>query len=394
MARKKEATELQQTKSAFKFIGKVTNADKDGFYLQSVAEKGEREGDTRRSMRFGIRTSETNTLTVQMFAYEPDEVYLWNSEKKKKDKHYKGDRVPYQEYIDNLEDYREKGYACLQARVGLNYGEDGKLVSNGVPDYVMAELLSEGLTNGDFIVVEGEIRYNKYKDKNDKIQEQVQYTIKKVHRAKEEDYIDDEGNLKEEVNYFEQSFVFLDAENLKKEGKAIVRGRVIDYRKSWYDKQFEVVYKDADGNVDEDLEELAIGLAKEVRWGDVLKVWGNAVNRVIITDERTEEEIKEEARKKKVLSGLGGKAQPKHAEKFSGKRYEQGLQIQGVLEWDDKVYTEDDFPTSQDLIKEEESNSKARGLGGKKNNPFKQDLSKDSDKVDDVVDIAEDDLPF
>ncbi|UGO50956.1 single-stranded DNA-binding protein [Bacillus phage vB_BanS_Nate] len=394
MAKKREAVELKQTKSYFKFVGKVTNADKDGFFVEKPAERGAREGDMRRTMRFGIRTSETNTLSVQMFAYEPDEVFLWNSEKKKKNNAYKGDRVPFQDWVDNVEDYREKGYACLQARVGLEYGEDKKLISNGVPEYVMAELLSEGLTNGDFIKVEGEIRYSKFKDRNDKIKEQVQYAIKEVHRAKEEDYFDEEGNLKEELNYFEQSFVFLEAEHLKKEGKTIVLGRVIDYRKGWYDKEFEVVYRDADGNEDESLKELAVNLPKEVKWGDVLRVWGNAVNRVIITEEKDEESKKEEKRKNKVLSCLGGKAQPQHAEKFTNRDYIQGLQIQGVLEWDDKVYTEDDFPDNQDLVKEEGTSSKAGGLGGKKkDNPFKQDLSKKSEE-NPLDGIDENDLPF
>ncbi|UUV46310.1 single-stranded DNA binding protein [Bacillus phage vB_BanS-Thrax2] len=394
MAKKREAVELKQNKSYFKFVGKVTNADKDGFYVESVAERGAREGDTRRTMRFGIRTSETNTLTVQLFAYEPDEVFLWNSEKKKKDKNYKGDRVPFQDWVNNMDDYRKKGYACLQARVGLDYGDDDKLISNGVPEYVMAEILSEGLTNGDFIKIEGEIRYSKYKDRNDRVKEQVQYAIKEVHRAKEEDYFDDEGNLKEELNYFEQEFVFLDAEHLKKEGKTLVIGRVIDFRKQWYDKEFEIVYRDAEGNEDEDLKELAVNIPKEVKWGDLLKVWGNAVNRVIVTEEKDEETLKEEKRKNSVLSGLGGKSQPKHAEKYTNKDYIQGLQIQGVLDWVDKMYTEDDFPEQTDLVKEEGTSSKAGGLGGKKkDNPFKPDLSKESES-NPLEGIDEDDLPF
>lgn len=392
MARnKKERTELKQNKSEFKFIGKVTNADKDGFFVEDDAKSGEREGQLFRRMKFGIRTSETNTLQVQMFAYEPKDVFLWNSEKKKEDAEFKGLRIPYEEWLESADDYRAEGYTATQARVGLEYGEDGKLISHGVPDYQLADILSENVENGDLLKIEGEIRYNKFQNQAKEWVEQVQWTIKKVHAVKEEDLTKEDA---EEMNYFSQEFVFIDAEHIKKESKTIVTGRVIDFRKKWYDKQFEVVYKDSEGKVDEDLKELATGLAKEVKFGDVLTVWGYAVNRVIVTNEKSEEEMKEDKRKKNLLSGLGGKAQPKHAEKYTGKRFESGLQIQGVTDWQDGVYDEDDFP-NQELIQEEDTSSKkASGLGGKKSktNPFAK--KKQEEEENPLEGIDENDLPF
>ncbi|AZU99014.1 putative single-stranded DNA binding protein [Bacillus phage pW2] len=389
MARnKKERTELKQNKSEFKFIGKVTNADKEGFFVEDQAKSGEREGQTFRRMKFGIRTSETNTLQVQMFAYEPEEVFLWNSKLREENPEFKGERIPYEEWLEDADEYREKGYTATQARVGLEFGEDGKVISHGVPDYQLADILSENVENGDLLKVEGEIRYNKFQNQAKEWVEQVQWTIKKVHIVKEEDLTKEDA---EEMNYFSQEFVFIDAEHIKKEKKTIVTGRVIDFRKKWYDKQFEVVYKDSEGNEDAELKELATGLAKEVKFGDVLTVWGYAVNRVIVTNEKSEEEQKEEKRKKNLLSGLGGKAQPKHAERYTGKKFEQGLQIQGVVDWQEKVYDEDDFP-NQELIQEESTSKKASGLGGKKSktNPF----AKKKEEENPLEGIDESDLPF
>lgn len=389
MARnKKERTELKQNKSEFKFIGKVTNADKEGFFVEDQAKSGQHEGRTFRKMRFGIRTSETNTLQVQMYAYEPEEVFLWNSKMREENPEFKGERIPYEEWLEDADEYREKGYTATQARVGLEFGEDGKVISHGVPDYQLADVLSEHVENGDLLKIEGEIRYNKFQNQAKEWVEQVQWTIKRVHAVKEEDLTKEDA---EEMNYFSQEFVFIDAENDKKEGKAIVTGRVIDFRKKWYDKQFEVVYKNDKGEVDKDLQELAQGLAKEVKFGDVLTVWGYAVNRMIVTNEKSEEEQKEDKRKKNLLSGLGGKAQPKHAEKYTGKKFESGLQIQGVTGWEDGVYDEDDFP-NQELIQEETTNKKAKGLGGKtsKTNPF----GKKKEEENPLEGIDENDLPF
>ena len=93
MAKKVEKKDLVQTKNSFKFIGKVTRIEKDGAFKEETATKGKNEGKTYRSLRFGVKTSETNDMTVQMYDFEPTEIFLWNSDKKKKDANYKGDRV-------------------------------------------------------------------------------------------------------------------------------------------------------------------------------------------------------------------------------------------------------------------------------------------------------------
>lgn len=380
--------ELKQTKNSFKFIGKVTGIDKEHAFKEDKATKGKMIGQTYRALRFGVKTSETNTMNVEMFDFEPEEVFMWNSDKKKKDKGYKGDRIPFAQWEDEQEELREQGYAVLQTRIGLNYGEDGKLVSKGLPSFVASKEIFEKLDNGDSVVVEGEIRYGHYEDREGKTKEKKTYTIKKVFRLKDIDFEDEKF---EEVTYFEQEMVYVDAMVEAKEGKAFVTARHINYNKSFHDTQMEIVFKDEEGNVDAGMKKLADAFAKKIKFGDLLTVRGNALNRVIVEEVAGEEDEGEEV---DMLNLLGGKSKPKHAQAFVSRTYISAMQIEGVDAWDKKVYTEEDFEeakkASELLTKKKDDDDELSELGGKAkkdNNPF-------AGEEPDMDEIEDDDLPF
>src|SRR5690606_27960973 len=155
---------LKETKGKFKVIGKVSRIDRDGAFKEDTMNKPDTKNHGRlyRSLRFGVKTSPTNEITVGTFDYEPEEVFLWNSDKKKEDEKYKGDRGPYGKWLEQQDELREQGYAVLQSRIGLTYGDDGKLETKGVPRYVASKEIYNSLDNGDSVVVEGTIRYSKY----------------------------------------------------------------------------------------------------------------------------------------------------------------------------------------------------------------------------------------
>lgn len=368
-------TELKQTKNAFKVIGKVTRIDKDGAYKQEVSTQGKRQGDTFRSLRFGVKTSETNEVTVSMFDYEPDEIFLWNSEKRKKDESYKGERIPFGTWEEQKDELREQGYAVLQTRVGLTYKEDGKIDSQGLPSFVASEQIYNNLDNGDSVVVEGEIRYSTYKNREDVEVEQKTYTIKKIHKIKDVDFEDEKF---EEVTYFEQELVFVGADVDKKEGKAYVTGRVIDYQKNFHDTQFIINFKNEDGTNDAGMVKLADTFVKKIKFGDTVNVFGDAVNRVVI------EEQEDSGEEVDLFAEFGGKSKPKHAQTYTSRTYINEMSIYGVDAWDKGVYKEEDFQ-KDDLIEDEKENPFADELGGKKGkkNPF-----------DTGGEVTEDDLPF
>lgn len=365
--------ELKQTVSAFKVIGKVTRIDKDGAFKEEQAKQGKREGDTFRSLRFGVKTSPTNEITVQMFDYEPNEVFLWNSEKRKKDDKYKGDRIPFYTWEEQQEELREQGYAVLQTRIGVTYKEDGKLDSKGLPSFVASQEIYNNIDNGDSVIVEGEIRYSTYENREGKQVEQKTYTIKKLYKIKDIDFEDEKF---EEVTYFEQEMVYVDSDLDKREGKLYVTGRIIDYMKNYHDTQMVVTYKDEDGNEDEGMKKLAENINKRFKFGDVVNVFGDTVNRVIMKETEPEENDDDD-----LFAEFGGKSKPKHAQSYVAKTYVTEMSIHGVDKWDKQVYSEDDFV--KDELVEESSNPFQNELGGKaKTNPFAS------------TDIEEDDLPF
>lgn len=377
------ATELKQTKNSFKFVGKVSRIDKDGAFKDEVATKGKREGDNFRALRFGVKTSVNNEMTVSMYDFEPTEAFLWNSEKAKKakeaNKTYKGEKIPFSEWLENEADLRAEGYTSLQTRVGLTYDDKNKLVSNGFPSFVASKNIYNGLSNGDSIVVEGEIRYSTYKNQQDKVVEQKTYTIKKVFKLKDVDFDHEDF---EEVTYFEQEFVFVGAEADKDNKKVYITGRVIDYQKNFHDTQFVVDYSDGLGGTDKDMVKLAEASLKKFKFGDLLTVHGDALNRVVVEEvEETEEDEKDA-----LLASLGGKNKPKHAQGYSARTYITEMQVLGVDDWLKKAYKEEDFVKETLLSDDKEDLSSELGGKKKKKNPFEKELDSD--------DIGEDELPF
>lgn len=375
---------LKQTKNKFKVIGVVSRIDKDGAYREDEATQGKNEGKKYRSLRFGVKTSDTNEITVSMFSYEPEEVFLWNSEKKKANKNYKGDRVPYDEWVEKQDELREEGYAVLQTRVGLEYGEDGKIQSKGLPSFVASEEIYNNLNNGDSVVIEGNISYSRYKNRDDKMVEQKNFNIEKVFKIKDVDF---ESEKFEEVTYFEQEIVFVDAVAEKKENKVFVTGRHINYNKSFHDTQFVLDYSDGNGGTDAGMVKLADAFMKKFKFGDVLNIFGDTLNRVIVAEVEEEETSEEDD----LIASLGGKSKPQHAQSYASRTYISELQIHGVDAWDKKVYKEEDFEV--DNLLEDSKEDLSNELGGKS----KKDASKNpfaSDLEDDDLDIDSDDLPF
>jgi hypothetical protein len=370
-----ERTELKQTKNSFKFIGKVSRIDKDGAFKEEIAKKGKKEGETYRSLRFGLKTSENNEMTIQMYDFEPQEVFLWNNDKKKADKNYKGERMPFDEWEEKQEELREGGTAVLQTRVGLSYGEDGKIESKGLPAFVASQKIYNNLSNNDAVVVEGTIRYSTYENQQGKVVEQKTYTISKVFKLKEVDF---ESEKFEEVTYFEQEMVFVSATAVKEEDKVFVTGRIIDYYKNFHDTEFVINYSDGMGGKNDDLVKLATAFMKKIKFGDVVNVWGDALNRVVLAEVTDEDEDDDD-----LASLLGGKQKPKHAQQYVSRTYISEMQIMGIDAWDKKIYKETDFVVDE-LI--EDKKDLASELGGKK--------KKESNPFADDSDDGDEDLPF
>lgn len=377
---KKEKVQLKQTRNLFKFIGQVTRIDKENAYKEDVAQKGKMEGHTYRSLRFGVKTSETNDMTVSMYDFEPTEVFLWSSEKKKADKAYKGDRIPYEQWLQEKDEWNENGYTVLQSNIGLTQGEDGKLERHGLPSFIASEKLFNGLDNGDTVVIEGTIRYSVWTNPEGKEIPQKTFTIQRLSKIKDVDFHDEKF---EEVTFFEQEMIFVDAVEEKKDLKVFVTGRTIDYKGNFHDTQFVIPYGDADGLVDQDMKKLADAFRTKFKFGDFLKVFGDAVNRVITAVVENNEKSEEED----LLASLGGRSKPTHAQQYTAKNYVNEMQITGIEVWEKKMYTEADFVLDELVEEKKKPVADENDFGGKS--------KKDTNPFDtDAEDIDDEDLPF
>lgn len=366
--------ELEQTRGTFKLKGLAKGLDRDNVYEEDVREGGKYSGTAFRKLNIGLQTASDNQLRLGIFAYEPEEVFLWNNEKRKKNKKYKGERMPYEEYLDKKEILKENGTAILQARVGVEYDEKDKLISEGMTNYEASELIYENVDNDDGLYVEGQISYSTFKNRQDEEVTAVNYNIGRLFKAKEPFDLDDEEY--KEQNYYEQEFVYVDSMINKEEKKLIVIGRIIDYNKNFLDATFSVNYGE-----DEGMEKLAKNIKKQFKFGDLVTAWGEILNQAISQDVEEEQDSN--------LSALGGKSQPSYATR-TNVTYNREMTIEGILGWEKKFYSEEDF-AAEELVEEDEDDFSE--LGGKKKKELDDPFSDDDDPFSDDDDDDED-LPF
>lgn len=382
-----KAKKLEQTKGTFQLKGNAKQIDRDNAYEEAIRPDGQYAGRTYRKLNIGLQTSPSNQPRLGIFSYEPEQVFLWDNAKRKKDPSYKGDRMPYEEYLGKKEVLKMNGVAVLQNRIGVTYDEDERLVSEGVTSYEATELIYDNVDNGEGLYVEGDISYSEYKNKQGDMVSGVNYNISRLHKAGDEFDLNDE---KYEVeNYYEQEMVFVDSMPDRDKKQLIVIGRIIDYRGNTVDSNFVVNYGD-----DEGMKKLATNLNKKFKFGDLMTVHGE------IKNETVEEEV--ETVEDDALAMLGGKAQPSFA-KRTNRSYNREMTINGVTAWEKKFYTEDDFADNEFIkeVEEEEKDDLTNELGGKpakkKDNPF-ADSDDDLNEEDPFADLDDedesDDLPF
>jgi single-stranded DNA-binding protein len=365
---------LTQTKSGFKFAGIVEGMN-DNSYNEGTIQQGKNEGKSYRSVRFRVRTSPTNALQVELFGMEQDYVYPYKQGKKGADgKRSKGEtkRIPFEDRNDLPE-----GYHLIGVSVSLKMEKDAKgkekIVRENMVDYDAVDEIYNNLSDGDSVYVAGEIQISEYEDRNGEQQKQAKYIIKSIGLQKKPiDFADEKF---EELNAFEQEIVFVGADVDKASQTVVVTGRTIQYGDKFTDYQFYIRPNGKDSLV-----KLGAAFAKKVKFGDLVKVLGLALN-------KTEEvEVKSSTEKKKATNddpfADAGEA-PKGYDKTTVTNYIQELQITAIAKDENGnslftkgKYKEDDF-IIEELIDEDEDDDK---------DPFASD--------DDEVEIGDDDLPF
>lgn len=369
MAEKVEHT-LAQTKGTFDLVGRVVNIDRENAYQEKTMDKGKNKGKSYRTLRFGIKTSESNIVQVSMFSFLPDEVYLWDSENKK------GGKVPYENWKKNRKGYEKQKKVPLQTRVGLEKGEDGKNITMHLPSFDVMEYIYDNLNNEDSVIAKGNISRNTYESRSGDVQTSVNYNLESLFKLKNE--VDFSDEKFEEKSVFTEQFIFESADLDSRNKTADVYGKVVNY----HGKTNDVIYKINFANEeDSGLEQMAKIFAKKIDYGSLLQVHGNVVNRAVT--EEVDEEPEDE-----LLALMAGERNRMN----TTVTYVNYLEIRGTDALERAKYTEDDVATGEDnfVVKEESVKEEDDDLKAMKGKPKKEVKLEDED--DDFLDFGDDDL--
>lgn len=374
MAEKVEHT-LAQTKGTFDLVGRVVNIDRENAYQEKTMDKGKNKGKSYRTLRFGIKTSESNIIQVSMFSFLPDEVYLWDSVNKK------GGKVPYETWKKNRKGYEKQKKVPLQTRVGLEKGEDGNNITMHLPSFDVMEYIYDNLNNEDSVLAKGSISRNTYESRSGDVQTSVNYNLESLFKLKNE--VDFSDEKFEEKSVFTEQFIFESADLDPRTKTTDVYGKVVNY----HGKTNDVVYKINFANEeDSGLEQMAKIFAKKIDYGSLLEVHGNIVNRAVT--EEVDEEPEDE-----LLALMSGERNRMN----TTVTYVNYLEIRGTDALERAKYTEEDVATGEDnfVVKEESAKEEDGDLKAMKGQPKKEVKLEDED--DDFLDFGDDnleDLPF
>lgn len=374
MAEKVEHT-LAQTKGTFDLVGRVVNIDRENAYQEKTMDKGKNKGKSYRTLRFGIKTSESNIIQVSMFSFLPDEVYLWDSVNKK------GGKVPYETWKKNRKGYEKQKKVPLQTRVGLEKGEDGKNITMHLPSFDVMEYIYDNLNNEDSVMAKGSISRNTYESRSGDVQTSVNYNLESLFKLKNE--VDFSDEKFEEKSVFTEQFIFESADLDPRTKTTDVYGKVVNY----HGKTNDVIYKINFANEeDSGLEQMAKIFAKKIDYGSLLEVHGNIVNRAVT--EEVDEEPEDE-----MLALMAGERNRMN----TTVTYVNYLEIRGTDALERAKYTEEDVATGEDdfVVKEESAKEEDDDLKAMKGQPKKELKLEDED--DDFLDFGDsdlEDLPF
>lgn len=378
MAKKKENT-LKQTKGSFTLSGKVTGVDRDGYY---------KEGETKNGaeylrMNFGVKTSNTQTVYVESFGMEPENVYLFsnNRELKYPDNMMK---LEYSKWLDEKEELAEEGWNTTDLVIGLERDDSGKLINqiNTTKYDGLAQIYDDELLyNGQDVTVIGDLVHRSYENRQGKTTVQTAYEIRKIYGTRKE--IDFDSDKFAEVATFKQEFIYNDFDYDKTLNKITIYGWSVDYNGKPTPVTFVVDASEDLYNMEEsekkETVEAVQGVieairSKALKYGQICSVHGIVVNKAL--SEESEDDTN-------ALGALAGKRERKIVS------YQRELAILGFNEIKDG-YSEDEILDALDsntLITEtkEDKKDNLNGLGGRKTQTKFEEFEDDMD---------DDDLPF
>jgi hypothetical protein len=336
-----QEVKLQPTRGSFRLRGVVAGLSNEKAYGEGVIGKGKFKGKKYRSLRFGIKTNATNTIYIELFGMEQDEITVYRREDR--EKNIKEDK---QKLAFAKRHTPPAGYEIIETTFELEKDDAKQNVQRRLVKYDAVLYIKKYLKDGDSVYASGQTEFSEYTNPKTKVTKlQARFNIQMVSLLDTPLDYNDEKFV--ELSSFKQQIVFLESE--VSEGRVYVMARTIQYGDKFTDVQFVV-----DPHGDEDIEKTATAFTSHVQYGDLVDITGNLVNRVEL--EEAEEFVSTGIFGSKKANGFG---------KRPIRRFVNEYQIVGADEETYEVgkYTEDDFAIKEFV------NTDSEG----ENNPFMND---------------------
>lgn len=364
-----ELNELQENKGKFKLAGRVTKMGEDYIYREGTIEKGQNKGKKYKSVKIIVETSNTNTITTELFGMEAAQITI-GKPKGKGQKGHDTKKIPFKDRFNIPKGYRSYGtnMSIEQEESKKADTEDSKKKYKRVTKHAFdaTEYLYDTLNDGDWVEITGGIRYSEYEGNP-----QVQYGIESV---KIIEAIDFDASDFIEIASFEQEFVF-ESSTRGDDDRIYVNGYVIGYEgKTFNTAQF--VVNENSGH--KDIKKTAKAFEKACNFGDVINIFGLCLNKTEYIEVKDEDE--------EEISGIFGNGdKPEGLNKTTIKETAKELLIIGA---DNKTY-KPEFYTEDQFIDQDSHDDEADD----------NDLEEDDEGAfgsggHDSIDISDDDLPF
>lgn len=238
---------LQQTKGSFKLSGVVVGITKENSYIED-----EKDGRTYRIVKFGVKTSPTNIINVELYGSVQDFVYPYSSTEKKSQK------LPFKDRHNEMDD--------TYHIIGVNVTSEGSEKATYV-EYDAVKAIHQGFNDGDSVFVTGELKPNSFISTSGDLVSNFKYSIKSI--TFKEKVVDFEDPKFKETASFDQEIVITDTHLDKSTNKVIVNGYAIGYADSFKQVQY-VIHNDKN-------EKLGSNFLK-LKFGDYIKVLGICIN--------------------------------------------------------------------------------------------------------------------
>lgn len=343
-------TSLEQTKGKVKLVGRVKGIGNENAKKEGFTKKDEKQ---YKSLQFFLETSAVNTVKVELFGMEKDEVVAYNSKDRSKK------RVPWNSRKNDFGEYKVLGTGCY---LEVDPKDTSKKLRQVLPEFDAVDYIKANLKDGDTVRVTAEIDFQEYTNQQGKTVVTKKYIIKSI--TKLDETLDFNSPDFKEESKFEHEIVISDVMKDDEAKRLYVNAKIIKYGGDIVDTTFTVDT--------EKYPKLAGNMVKRFSFGDLITVYGLVINSVVLKE--AEEQIQESATDD---DDWGGDENIKNDfENSYMKDYIQELQIISVdsSTYEPKKYKEEDLLSAD----EDAFNGDVQG-----------DDFDDSEQDDDL-----DDLPF